>query len=144
MKIKSILIHSAFLIIMCFITLVSFVKAPNNDLVYAQQKKWVAPPSADKIVNPLKGDAKAAASGKKLYTAMCFVCHGPKGKGDGMAGAGLTPKPTNLTSAAAQSQSDGAIFWKIAEGRAPMAGYKNSIPEKKRWEIINYIRTLKK
>ena len=75
---------------------------------------------------------------------MCFVCHGPKGKGDGMAGAGLTPKPTDLTSEAVQSQSDGAIFWKIAEGRSPMASYKSSIPEKKRWEIINYIRTLKK
>ena len=74
---------------------------------------------------------------------MCFVCHGPKGKGDGMAGAGLTPKPTNLTTEEFQSQSDGAIFWKITEGRAPMASYKTSIPEKKRWEIVNYIRTLK-
>jgi mono/diheme cytochrome c family protein len=108
------------------------------------QSKWIAPASADKIVNPLKNDANAAASGKKLYKVMCFVCHGPKGKGDGMAGAGLTPKPTDLTTDEFQSQTDGAIFWKIAEGRAPMASYKTSIPEKKRWEIINYIRTLKK
>ena len=74
---------------------------------------------------------------------MCSVCHGPKGKGDGMAGAGLTPKPTDLTSEVVQSQTDGAIFWKISEGRAPMASYKSAIPEKNRWEIINYIRTLK-
>ena len=126
-----------------FVTLVSFVKSPKNDLVYTQQKKWIAPASADKIINPLKADPKAAASGKKLYVAMCFVCHGPKGKGDGIGGAGLKPKPTDLSSVGVQSQSDGAIFWKIAEGRAPMAGYKNSIPEKKRWEIINYLRTLK-
>ena len=121
----------------------SFTYVPKTEYVAIQQKKWVAPASADKIANPLKGDANAAASGKKLYKAMCFVCHGPKGKGDGMGGAGLTPKPTDLTSEAVQSQTDGAIFWKIAEGRAPMAGYKTSIPEKKRWEIINYIRTLK-
>ena len=127
-----------------FTLLVSFISAPErNNYEAIQQKKWVAPASADKIVNPLKGDANAAASGKKLYKVLCLVCHGPKGKGDGMAGAGLTPKPTNLTSEAFQSQSDGAIFWKIAEGRAPMASYKSSIPEKKRWEIINYIRTLK-
>ena len=126
-----------------FTLIVSFTNSPSTRYESIQQKKWVAPASADQIVNPLKGYAKAAASGKKLYTAMCFVCHGPKGKGDGMGGAGLTPKPTNLTSKAVQSQSDGAIFWKIAEGRAPMASYKNSIPEKKRWEIINYIRTLK-
>lgn len=107
------------------------------------QEKWVAPVSADKIVNPLNGDVKATASGKKLYKMLCSVCHGLKGKGDGIGGAGLTPKPTDLTSEAVQSQSDGAIFWKIAEGRAPMASYKSSIPENKRWEIINYIRTLK-
>jgi mono/diheme cytochrome c family protein len=142
MKTKKILISITFTGFL-FLLLISFVKAPKNDYETFQQKKWVAPASADKIVNPLKGDANAAASGKKLYKVMCFVCHGPKGKGDGMAAAGLTPKPSNLTSEAVQSQSDGAIFWKIAEGRTPMASYKSSIPEKKRWEIINYIRTLK-
>lgn len=107
------------------------------------QEKWVAPASADKIVNPLKGDANAADNGKKLYKVLCVICHGAKGKGDGAAGAGLTPKPTNLTTSEFQSQTDGAIFWKIKEGRPPMAAYETSIPEKKRWEIINYIRTLK-
>ena len=142
MKTKKIII-SLTLSGVLYALLVSFTYVPKTEYVVIQQKKWVAPASADKIANPLKGDANAAASGKKLYKAMCFVCHGPKGKGDGMGGAGLTPKPTDLTSEAVQSQTDGAIFWKIAEGRAPMAGYKTSIPEKKRWEIINYIRTLK-
>lgn len=143
MKTKKILISLTLTGVM-YALLVSFISVPESANYEAiQQKKWVAPASADKIVNPLKGNANAAASGKKLYKAMCLVCHGPKGKGDGMAGAGLTPKPTNLTSEAVQSQTDGAIFWKIAEGRAPMAGYKTSIPEKKRWEIINYLRTLK-
>ena len=142
MKTKKIII-SLTLSGVLYALLVSFTYVPKTEYVAIQQKKWVAPASADKIVNPLKGDANAAASGKKLYKAMCFVCHGPKGKGDGMGGAGLTPKPTDLTSEAVQSQTDGAIFWKIAEGRAPMAGYKTSIPEKKRWEIINYRSTLK-
>lgn len=108
------------------------------------QEKWVAPASADKIVNPLISDANAAANGKRSYKMLCVVCHGAKGKGDGVGGAGLKPKPTNLTNAEFQAQTDGAIFWKIEEGRSPMASYKTAIPEKKRWEIINYIRTLKK
>ncbi|HDZ05761.1 hypothetical protein LCGC14_0280840 [marine sediment metagenome] len=107
------------------------------------QEKWVAPASADKIINPIKSDANAATNGKKIYKMLCVVCHGAKGKGDGVGGAGLTPKPTNLTSAEFQAQTDGAIFWKIQTGRSPMASYETSIPEKKRWEIINYIRTLK-
>ena len=143
MKIKKIIITTTFTGLLC-VLLVSFTNVPKNDYVTVQQKKWVAPASADKIINPLKNDVNAAASGKKLFKVMCTVCHGIKGRGDGMAAAGLTPKPTDLTSEEVQSQSDGAIFWKIAEGRTPMATYKTSIPEKKRWEIINYIRTLKK
>lgn len=143
MKTKKILI-SITLTAMLYALLVSFISAPKGDNYEAiQQKKWVAPASADKIKNPLKGDAKATASGKKVYKMLCFVCHGPKGKGDGMAGAGLTPKPADLTSETFQSQSDGAIFWKIEQGRSPMPSYKTSIPEKKRWELINYLRTLK-
>lgn len=142
MKTKQILISSLFVGLMYFL-FVSFTNTPKSEYEAVQQKKWVAPASADKIVNPLKGDAKAAASGKKIYKMLCFVCHGPKGKGDGMGGAGLTPKPADLTSPTFQSQSDGAIFWKIEQGRTPMPSYKTSIPEKKRWEIINYLRTLK-
>jgi len=135
MKTKRIIMSITLLSVMYFLTM-AFTSPP--------QEKWIAPPSADKVVNPLKNDASAAASGKKLYKMMCAVCHGAKGKGDGIGGAGLTPKPTNLTSEAMQSQTDGAIFWKIAKGRTPMASYEASIPETKRWQLINYIRTLKK
>ena len=60
-----------------------------------------------------------------------------------MGGTGLKPKPADLTSEIFQSQSDGAIFWKIEQGRSPMPSYKTSIPDKKRWELINYLRTLR-
>ena len=142
MKTKKILVSTIFASLI-YVLFVSFTTNPKSEYEAVQQKKWVAPASADKIVNPLKGDVKAAASGKKVYKMLCFVCHGPKGKGDGMGGAGLTPKPADLTSSTFQSQSDGAIFWKIEQGRSPMPSYKTSIPEKKRWEIINYLRTLK-
>jgi mono/diheme cytochrome c family protein len=142
MKTKT-LLFSTLLASVIYILLVSFTYTPKIHYVTIQKKKWVAPASADKIVNPLKGDASAAASGKKTYKVLCMVCHGSKGKGDGMAGTGLTPKPADLTSEEVQSQTDGAIFWKITEGRAPMASYKSSIPERKRWELVNYIRTLK-
>jgi len=135
MKTKRILVSVGFLSTMFFLF------ASLNTL---DQEKWVAPKSADAIINPLKGDANAATSGKKLFRAMCSVCHGVKGKGDGIGGAGLAIKPTDLTSAEFHSQTDGAIFWKIAEGRTPMTSYRNSIPEKMRWQIINYLRTLKK
>lgn len=126
---------------MASIAVTAFLFIGSNSLA---QENWVAPVSADEIVNPLKGDANAAASGKKTYKMLCVVCHGAKGKGDGIGSAGLQPKPTDLTSTKVQAQTDGAIFWKIEEGRSPMPSYKTTLPEKKRWEIINYIRKLKK
>jgi len=108
------------------------------------QSKWIAPKSADEIKNPLKDDAVATKKGKKMYTQLCLICHGSKGKGDGIAGMALNPKPANFNSKAFFNQTDGAIFWKITEGNAPMASYKDLISKEERWQLINYIRTFKK
>jgi mono/diheme cytochrome c family protein len=109
-----------------------------------QKTPWIAPSTADNTVNPLKGNADATVAGKKLYTTYCVVCHGDKGKGDGIAAAGLTPRPADHTSAKVQGQTDGAIFWKLTNGRAPMASYAKTLTETQRWQLVNYMRTLKK
>ena len=106
------------------------------------QDPWKAPPEADKLKSPVAGQ-EAIKGGKKIFTTMCAICHGEKGRGDGAAGAALNPKPTNLTTSAFHAQSDGAIFWKITEGKAPMASYKATLSEEKRWQLVSYLRTLK-
>lgn len=112
--------------------------------VYQQNREWKAPPEADKLKNPFKGNITATDEGKKIYKQMCAICHGNTGKGDGMAGMSLNPRPSNFTTEKVQSQSDGAIYWKLTEGRPPMAAYKNILKEEQRWQLVNYIRTLKK
>lgn len=52
----------------------------------------------------------------------------------------LKPWPANLTKDLVQDQSDGALFWKITEGRTPMAAYKDVLTEEERWQLINFIR----
>jgi mono/diheme cytochrome c family protein len=111
---------------------------------FAQSKPWVAPPDADNIKNPLAGNTSVIAESKILYTANCGPCHGDKGKGDGPAAAGLNPRPSDHTSEAVQKQSDGALFWKLSEGRPPMASYKKIFTDQQRWELVTYIRTLAK
>jgi len=105
---------------------------------------WIAPTSSKTINNPLGGDVQAIKSGKKLFANMCVICHGNKGHGDGVAGMALNPRPANLSSSDIQNQTDGEIYWKITEGRAPMAAYKDILSEDQRWQLINYIRTFKK
>ncbi len=112
--------------------------------VYIGGGEWVAPSKYDTLKNPLKGNEESLKKGKKLYGQQCATCHGIKGKGDGVAGAALTPHPANFTSSKVQSQSDGAIFWKISSGRPPMAAYKDILTSEQRWQLVNYIRTFKK
>ncbi|MBD80965.1 MAG: cytochrome c class I [Crocinitomicaceae bacterium] len=112
--------------------------------VSQQNGEWKAPASADKITNPFIGNTTATVEGKKLYKQMCTVCHGNTGKGDGMGGMSLNPRPSNFTTEKFQSQTDGAIYWKLTEGRAPMASYRNILEEEQRWQLVNYMRTLKK
>ena len=120
-----------------------FTTANINDPV-KPTGEWVAPKSANNIKNPLAGNTNAAKEGKKLYNQMCAICHGNKGKGDGMAGMGLNPRPTNFTLKKIQDQPDGALFWKLTQGRTPMASYKKTLSETKRWQLVNYLRQMKK
>ena len=108
-------------------------------------KPWIAPVSANQLKNPLAGNVSVLKDAKKNYEMYCTACHGAGGKGDGAAAATLNPKPADHTSSKVQSQSDGALFWKLSEGRGTMASYKQILTDdKQRWALVNYIRTLKK
>ncbi len=126
-----------------YITLFLLLIGAYSNQIYAQST-WKAPKDADQLTNPLSNDAASIKKGKKIYIQMCVICHGAKGKGDGIAGSSLSPKPANFTLNEVQKQTDGAIFWKLTEGNTPMAAYKEILTETQRWEVVNYIRTLKK
>lgn len=80
---------------------------------------------------------------RKSIEVNCVTCHGAGGKGDGPTAAGLPTKPADWTSEVVQKQADGDLFWKISNGRGPMPPWKH-LPEKERWEMVSYIRSLKK
>ena len=125
-----------------FLGLVSFLVF--SLMSFKLNETWKAPATAKSIANPLKSNSEATAEGKKLYSNMCAVCHGNKGRGDGIAGMTLKPRPSNLTQGLVQDQTDGEIYWKLTEGRAPMASYKELLTEEQRWQLVNYLRTFKK
>jgi mono/diheme cytochrome c family protein len=112
-----------------------------STFVLAESADWRAPASAANRPNPVPANANTIALGQKLYLANCFTCHGAQGKGDGPGGAALEKKPADLGSRIKSTgESDGELFWKISEGRAPMVTWKTQLTETQRWELVNYLR----
>lgn len=119
------------------IGLLAFV--PKN----SPQEPWKVPDAAKNKANPVKSDAESLANGKALYNQHCKSCHGAKGKGDGPKASTLDTDCGDFTKPAFKSQTDGALFYKTAEGRKDMPSYKKKIPDANDiWAIVNYMRTL--
>jgi mono/diheme cytochrome c family protein len=99
--------------------------------------------------NPVAGDAAAAEAGKGIYDVNCTSCHGPMGKGDGPAAAGLEIKPKDLAAVQA-SLADDFVFWRISEGGlnmnppSSMPAWKAVLSEDQIWQLVMYLRVLAK
>lgn len=73
--------------------------APAAPAKPAEQPPAAAAPAP--AAGPSAADLKQA---EELFAGRCTPCHGPQGRGDGPASAGLTPKPRNFTDAAWQGK----------------------------------------
>lgn len=110
-----------------------------------QKEPWPVPDKYLKMANPVKSDAESLKDGKELYVEHCQSCHGKKGLGDGTKASTLKTEPGDFSTAAYQSEPDGALFYKIAEGRKDMPSFKKKIPDPDDiWSVVNYTRTMKK
>jgi mono/diheme cytochrome c family protein len=114
-------------------------------LFQQQAKPWPVPDKAAKAVNPVKSNASSIAAGKSLWIEHCSSCHGKSGLGDGSKAAQLKTVPPDFTKAAFQSQPDGALYFKVSEGRDDMPAFKKKIPDAEDiWSLVVYMRTFKK
>jgi glucose/arabinose dehydrogenase len=95
-----------------------------------------APATAAQSKNPDAGKHAAGIAGAQLYANNCAKCHGDKGQGIGNI--------PNLATGAAQSASDGELFWYITKGDVPrsMPSWAK-LPPPERWEIVTYLKMIK-
>jgi putative copper export protein/mono/diheme cytochrome c family protein/peroxiredoxin len=84
------------------------------------------------------------ANGMTLYHESCAMCHGKAGYGDGPAAAELNPKPADLTARHATDHTAGDLYWWLSHGvrGSAMPGFKESLTEDERWDVINFLRAL--
>lgn len=115
-------------------------------------------PGMGEPVNPVPADEASIARGAELYQIHCMMCHGDTGQGNGTVAAFLVKKkPADLTSEVVQAKSDGSWFLTISNGiwnpnntLFPEVQFSGQMPPlaenltiRERWDVVNYLRTLK-
>lgn len=126
-----------------FLVVIALLFIGSNKSI-AQKSSWAVPEYTKGLKNPFAGNSTATAEGKEIYEQMCVLCHGLTGKGNGEAALSLDQQPANFLAISVSNDTDGAIFWKITEGKPPMSSYDELLTEDQRWKLVNYIRELNK
>lgn len=101
-------------------------------------QEWTAPPERAVRLSPFKFSDSTQNAGMIIYGANCISCHGNPGKGNFKT---LTPSPGDPATAKIQRNSDGALHFKISEGRGQMPSFKNVLSTNDIWNVISYIRS---
>lgn len=100
--------------------------------------------------NPIAGDEskEGLLVGMKMFETHCSVCHGLKGEGgvDGhsVVASFMALKPPSLLSEKVRGMTDGHVYHIITMGQGVMGPYASHVPQKSRWQLVNYIRYLEK
>jgi mono/diheme cytochrome c family protein len=129
--------------------------AEQDSVAYLEGPRLAAPPESVPIQGPVlianqpasqpvPSSADSIQRGQALFGMTCAVCHGPKGDGNSPLASFFSPKPADLTGDTVQSLSDDEIFMVITQGRGIMPSLAENLGPEERWDVINYIRTLKK
>jgi mono/diheme cytochrome c family protein len=100
------------------------------------------------LKNPLPGDfsEETLIVGQKYYTTQCAVCHGAQGEGGALLPTAqkMALKPPAVTSDKIVGWTDAHIYHVITAGQGVMGPYASHVPQKYRWQVVNYVRFLQK
>ena len=95
--------------------------------------------------NPQPLTASVVTNGQQAYTETCAECHGAAGRGDGPWAIENRGSIPDLGSPHMDVHTDGEIFWWISRGipELDMPPREQELTEQARWQLINYIRSLR-
>lgn len=92
---------------------------------------------------PLPATESSVQRGGVFYSINCAMCHGTGGTGNGPMGGFFPVRPPDLTGAP-QRLSDAQIFAIITQGRGVMPGLYENLDVGDTWDVVNYVRTLRR
>jgi len=90
--------------------------------------------------------APVLSAGSLVYQTQCAACHGPAGRGDGPAAAGLTPVPADLTDFRKLAGATPLDFYRrltIGVAGTSMPAYESRLTADERWAVASYASTLR-
>jgi len=95
----------------------------------------------DSLMSPLKSTEANLATGKDLYGIYCAVCHGKKGKGDGVLVK--NEKFLGVPNYKDRDVTTGSIYHTIYYGLNSMGSHAGQLNESERWQVAMYVSKLK-
>lgn len=99
---------------------------------------------APALTNPVEATSESLARGEALYDSKCARCHGADGNGTGPSTHGINADPRKLwVWGSAGDAADGYLFSIISNGRTDMPPWGLVLSETERWDLVNYVKTLK-
>ncbi len=101
-------------------------------------QEWVVPAEEGVKLSPFAFNDSTRKAGVELYNTNCKSCHGDPGKNNVI---NLVPLPPDVASVKLQSNTDGALHYKLIQGKGTMPSFKNTISSGDLWRVISYIRS---
>ena len=147
-KENTVIFSTAFIFMAIFMVL-TFGDLLTRGDVYVKDLKKIIPDgavatrAASKYEKAWVSNSELVAHGKELFAAQCVTCHGTGGAGDGVAAAGLNPKPRNFTVSDGwkNGRKPSQIFVTLTKGLNTMPAF-GTLPSDDRWALVHYVRTL--
>lgn len=107
-----------------------------------QPQDWKAPAWADTLYNPYPIEPLTLPQAQEIYLLYCARCHADQGQGYALEHT--NQEVPDFKESRVAKQSDGALFWKIREGKGIMPSFKSKLSDEQHWQLVEYIRDLSK
>ncbi len=129
---------------MGYLASISLAALVLSSQVFAAGK---APMDAKVVKKAMVSSKASIAAGKKSFKTYCASCHGESGDANTPVAKVLNPPPRNLADASVKwtaGKEPADVYNTVANGLpgTSMVGFKASLNEVQRWEVVHFIGSL--